>query len=46
MHEVPKSISLVGSYAFHYQDVWRAKFASFGCEIDTIIQRPIEHLID
>ena len=42
----PVSVSLIGSYAYHNQKLWKKLLASAGCKVEGVIKNPIDHLIE
>lgn len=42
----PESVSLVGSYAYHHQEIWKKTLSSVGCKVERVIKMPIDRLIE
>lgn len=44
--EVPQSVSLVGSYAYHHKDLWKEALSLIHCNVDRAILKPIDYFIE
>lgn len=43
---IPETAYLVGSYAYHNKELWKAELSSIGCKVEMVIQKPIKHFIE
>jgi len=42
----PRSVCLVGSYAYYHKELWIEKLDSIGVNVNDVILKPIEHFIE